>query len=419
MTTTSRSRRTEHGAFIVDRNGTILAFDQGMEGLTGWPAVEVVGRHKDRGDRLSGRGERRLASVPVYEGEIPVGRATCSLQLTLRARDGRALCTEASVRRLAGPGERLMVTVQRILARSAKSGVIADEARRDPLTALPGPESFGARLEQEFASASLSARPLALILADVDHLREINDRHGRAAGDRVLQELAGILRVSVDDEARLCRLGDDDFAILLPDAGRGEARQLAAGLRSMVERFRFFSGVEGTRLGSAQPAITISLGAASFPADAENGSDLLERARDALDEAREMGRNRVWCYLRRPRVPVEVPVFFDSAEALLVGYTRDLSPSGIFVQTSVPMEIGMRCALAFALPGGDGRVHVIGRVVRTVPPDTTLDTHTVRVPGMGVEFERFGGSIDRRSIETVLHRHEGQSLRPERPPLSF
>jgi len=83
------------------------------------------------------------------------------------------------------------------------------------------------------------------------------------------------------------------------------------------------------------------------------------------------------------------------------------------------MEIGMRCALAFALPGGEGRVHVIGRVVRTVPPDTAPDTHTARVPGMGVEFERFGGKIDRRSIETFLHRHESATLRPELPPLSF
>ena len=77
---------------------------------------------------------------------------------------------------------------------------------------------------------------LALVLADVDHLREINDRLGHEAGDEALQKLAGILRVCVDDETLVGRLGDDDFAILLPDSGRGEARQLAAGLRSTVER---------------------------------------------------------------------------------------------------------------------------------------------------------------------------------------
>jgi Tfp pilus assembly protein PilZ len=131
-----------------------------------------------------------------------------------------------------------------------------------------------------------------------------------------------------------------------------------------------------------------------------------------------MGGNRVWCYLRRPRVPLEVPVFFDGADPLLIGYMRDLSPSGIFVQTSTPIEVGMRCALAFPLPGLQGKVHVIGRVVRMVPtaraPEQTEDS----IPGIGVEFERFGGSTDRRAIESFLHRHESKSRRPEPGPLS-
>ena len=132
-----------------------------------------------------------------------------------------------------------------------------------------------------------------------------------------------------------------------------------------------------------------------------------------------MGRNRVWCYLRRPRVPVEVPVFFDGAESLLIGYTRDLSPSGIFVQTSAPVDIGMRCALAFPLPGLEGKVHVIGRVVRTVPSEQAHEEVELRIPGMGMEFERFGGSHDRRTIDTFLHHNETASLRPENGPLSF
>jgi Tfp pilus assembly protein PilZ len=91
----------------------------------------------------------------------------------------------------------------------------------------------------------------------------------------------------------------------------------------------------------------------------------------------------------------------------------------IFVQTAVPIEIGMRCALVFPLPGRDGKVHVIGRVVRTVPPQFTDDRESMRVPGMGVEFERFGGPNDRHSIEAFLHRHESETLRPEVGPLSF
>jgi diguanylate cyclase (GGDEF)-like protein len=403
MKESNRVRPASCGSFIIDRRGTILGFDQALEDLTGWPAVEIVGRNKEFG------------TVPLYSGEIPMMEHRRSLKLTMNCQDGRSLEVEAIANHMAGPGDRMLVTVLRVMALSAGDGSGQEQDRRDPLTALPNSEAFAVRLAAEFSTAASSAKPLALILADVDHLREINDRLGHTAGDEVLQKLAGILRVCVEDESLIARLGDDDFAILLPDSGRGEARQLAAGLRSTVERYRFF---QEENEGEERTQVTLSLGSASFPADAERASDLMERATDALNEARAMGRNRVWCYLRRPRVPLEVPVFFEGAESLLVGYTRDLSPSGIFVQTSVPIEIGMRCALAFSLPGRDSKVHVIGRVVRSVPPEMSPESAETRVPGMGVEFERFGGTSDRHAIEAFLHHHEGTSLRPETGTLS-
>jgi diguanylate cyclase (GGDEF)-like protein len=413
----SRVRSADCGSFIVDRRGTILGFDLALEELTGWPAVQVVGRHKDLARSMRAEeegGTSRIVSAPFYDGEIRLADQQGNLSLTLNCRDGRTLDVEAAATRLGGPGERMLVQVLRVNAISAGEPAREDATRRDPLTALPNAEAFAVRLASEFNTAAATARPLALIRADVDHLIEINDRLGHEAGDEVLRSVAGILRVRVEDDSRLCRLGDDDFAVILPEAGRGEARQFAASLRSTVERHRFFE----TAAGEPDLPVTLSLGAASFPADADNASDLMDRAQDALDEARSMGRNRVWCYLRRPRVPVQVPVFFEGAEALLVGYTRDLSPSGIFVQTSVPVDIGMRCALNFPLPGHDGKVHVIGRVVRTVPPETSTGAQDLRIPGMGVEFERFGGSTDRRAIESFLHDNESKTLRPENGILS-
>jgi diguanylate cyclase (GGDEF)-like protein len=388
-----------------------------MELLTGWPAIEVVGRDRNLCASLAASkdDDARLPAGPLYEGEVPVNVRGQLLSLQVHCRDGRVLEVEAVSERLDGPGDRALVTILRVLTISAVNDSRPGIERHDPLTLLPNAEAFRAGLEADLKTAALTARPLALILADVDHLRRINDRIGRAGGDEVLQKLAGILRVSVADETRIFRMADDDFAILMPDSGRGEARQQAAALRSTVERYRFFVN----EFDSSEARVTLSLGAASFPADAENPTDLVERAGEALNEARSMGRNRVWCYLRRPRVPLHVPVYFDGSESLLVGYTRDLSPSGIFVQTSAPIDIGMRCALSFPVPGHDGRVHVIGRVVRTVPPETSFESQELRVPGMGVEFERFGGRSDRRAIEAFLHRNESLTLRPENGTLSL
>ncbi len=413
-TSTIDKRRAELGSFIVDSHGTILGFDPAMELLTQWPAVEVVGQHKDLS--LSSGFEERIhpvATHPLYDGEIPVRPMPSNVELTLYSKDGTRIDVETSVTRLDGPGDRMMVTVLRMLARSARPQMTRGFAGRDERTGLPDREAFATRLAADFLTASTTARPLALILLDVDHLREVNDRLGHAAGDEVLKKIAGIIRVSVDDEYRIARLGDDDFAILLPNSGRGEARKVAASLRSTIERFRFFGNEE-----LEDVRITASLGSASFPADADGQKELVDRAREALDEARSMGRNRVWCYLRRPRVPVQVPVYFDSADdSLLVGYSRDLSPSGLFLQTSAAIDIGMRCAFAFSLPGHQGRVHVIGRVVRSVAPELE-DDQASRIPGLGVEFERFGGRNDRRAIVSFLHGRESESLRPENGILS-
>jgi uncharacterized protein (TIGR02266 family) len=392
----------------VDRSGTVLGFDQGMEELTGWTATMVVGLHKDMGcGRSSDSLSPTTASYPLYDGDLAEpSSGGGSVELRLHCRDGRGLLVEAIVERLSGPGERLQIKVLRVLARYAAKPSSDRLVGFDGRTGLLDRNSFLKKLDEQFARSSHTARPLALIVADVDHLRAVNDRLGHEGGNEVLRKLAGILRVAVGEDEQLGRLGADEFGVILPDAGRGEARQLAAALRTTAERFRFFPEQDNDEL-----PITLSIGAASFPADAENAAHLVERAYDALDEARSFGRNRVWCYMRRPRVPVEVPVYFDAAESLLVGYTRDLSPSGVFVQTSAPIDIGMRCALAFALPGDGAKVHVVGRVVRAVPAEPC--GADVRIPGMGVEFERFGGPQDQRAIESFLHTNEARTLRPE------
>lgn len=410
-----RDRGTRCGSFIVDRRGTILGFDLEMEALTGWPAIDVVGHNKELSEALATdeRGELRSTALPLYGGTIPMPADSQRLELRLNCRDGRSIDVEAVVIRLPGSGDRLAVSVHRVLARSASQPATGDIHQSDPLTGLSSRAVFTRRVATYLRSAAAIGRPLALVFADVDHLRRINDRVGHAAGSEVLRRIAGILRASVPDEDLVSRLGDDDFAMLLLGAGRGEARQVAARLRSTVERFRFF----GTRDEENPVQVTLSLGAASYPADADNEADLMERAREALEEARSFGRNRVWCYLRRPRVPVQVPVYFDGAESMLVGFTLDLSPSGLFVQTRTPVEIGMRCALAFPLPGTEDNVHVIGRVVRTVPAQQAM-LADARVPGMGIEFEKLGPA-DRRTLEMFLHLHESSTLRPEDGTFSF
>src|SRR5262245_6388768 len=174
--------RGPKGSFIVDGRGVVLAFDLKMEELTGWPAFEVVGRHKDQ----AGGHESADAGVIVrslYEGTIPTPSSPEAFDLRLRCRDGRLLDVEAFAKPLRGAGGRLSVNVSRVLALSEVPGLASGSERRDRLTGLEDQGAFLARLETEVALADACARPLAIILADVDHLRRINDRLGRSAGD--------------------------------------------------------------------------------------------------------------------------------------------------------------------------------------------------------------------------------------------
>lgn len=388
------------GSFLVDSRGILLGFDLKMEALTGWPAVEVVGRHKDlAGARDSSRGYAAVSLRPLYDGPIPANAEPDGFDLRLHCRDGRTLDVHARVRHLGGPGSRASVTIDRVLARSETPEKVYFEEHRDRLTGLEDRGSFLEHLNRRMVQAAAHGKPLTLILIDVDHLRRINDRVGRTAGDEVLRKLAGLLRAVVEEDDLVARMGEDDFAVLLHGAGRGESRQLAARLRSNMEQVRFLCG----RSATGPVKVTLSMGSASFPADAENETDLIERAREALGEARALGRNRVWCYARRARVPVKTPVYFDGTEPQIVGFSRDLSPSGIFVHTPTPLDEGMRCALAFPLPGTEDNIHVIGRVVRSVAPEAAREHGEDQVAGMGIEFEKFGPE-DRSTIETYLHR---------------
>jgi uncharacterized protein (TIGR02266 family) len=362
-----------------------------MERLTGWTAADVVGR---------------TAGVPILlQGGFAHDFGQNVTEVALLARDGSVLDLEVSVARCEGAGDRYMVTVARVVAPN-DSGRIAPAAGRDPLTGLATRETFLERLGVEMREAASSGRPLAVVVADVDHLRKVADTRGREAAATVLRKLAGILRATVREDDLVARLADDDFAVILNGLGRGSARQVAARLRSTIERFRFTSSWDG----DSSFSVTLSLGAASYPTDADNETDLLTRATEALQEARSLGRNRVWCYMRRPRVPLRTPVYLEGSSPLLLGYSQDLSPSGLFVATPAPIDVGMRCALSFPLPTAQGNVHVIGRVVRTVARHSAAPE--ARSAGMGVEFERFGAE-DRHAIEAYLYENESRTLRPE------
>jgi diguanylate cyclase (GGDEF)-like protein len=164
---------------------------------------------------------------------------------------------------------------------------LREMAVQDSVTRLYNHAYFHETLGVETERAQRYARTLSLIMLDIDGFKAVNDTHGHPFGDQVLRGLAQILRSSLREMDLAARYGGDEFALILPETSGSGAGIAAERLRSRVER-EVFSDDRGT---SAH--ITVSLGVATFPHDAENHQEMVKRADRALYSAKAGGGNRV------------------------------------------------------------------------------------------------------------------------------
>ena len=126
-----------------------------------------------------------------------------------------------------------------------------------------------------------------MLVFDLDHFKNVNDTHGHLVGDKVLAAMGEIVRKSVRAEDVACRLGGEEFAIVMRATGWAGALQMAERLRSAVEKHAFKA--DGVEL-----SVTISVGTATLdPARHDEPGTLLEEADQALYRAKDEGRNRV------------------------------------------------------------------------------------------------------------------------------
>jgi two-component system cell cycle response regulator len=165
--------------------------------------------------------------------------------------------------------------------------VVADfRASHDPLTGLWNRGAIMDILSKEMDRGNRRGSATGVILADIDHFKQINDEHGHLAGDGVLKRLAEKVGSVVRPYDSVGRYGGEEFIVVLPDCGLEEAGRVAERMRRIMEE----NAVE-TSEGAI--SVTISLGVASVVGDKENTDDLIRRADEALYRAKSRGRNRV------------------------------------------------------------------------------------------------------------------------------
>jgi two-component system, cell cycle response regulator len=238
-------------------------------GMPGWDGFETIRRLKD---------DARTRSIPV----IFLSASTCSQD---KAR-GLDLGAVDYVSKPFDPIE-LRARVRVALRTKSLHDLLEQRAHLDGLTGLKNRHALEERLTADWALCGRLRRPLAVIVADLDRFKRINDQHGHWAGDEVLRGAADVLRTAVRAADFVARLGGEEFVVVAPNCDLD-------GASVMAERFRTDLAALDFSFNGAAISVTASLGVAAA-LDPWNGepTDVLCRADWAMYQAKTEGRNTV------------------------------------------------------------------------------------------------------------------------------
>lgn len=281
------------GGEVVHLSGDSIAADDAAlwvpEGLSkaALAAKHLTALHSDdlRSDRDSmplllpsekwNRAPRSAAAIPLVSGDTALGVVVAWHSDPFRF----------------GASERefleLLTSVAALPLQNARQYAELDRrASTDSLTRLPNRSAFEAHFASLAHHFNRYSRPFSLLILDIDHFKQFNDRFGHTAGDRVLRHVGEVIRATVREADFPARFGGEEFVVLLPETGAIEARGAAERIRKAIESQPLVWG--GTSL-----TVTVSLGVAACPESCDSPGKLLEAADAALYLAKDAGRNRV------------------------------------------------------------------------------------------------------------------------------
>ncbi|MDO9625414.1 MAG: GGDEF domain-containing protein [Pseudomonas sp.] len=184
--------------------------------------------------------------------------------------------------------ERTAALEQALSELSGAHQQLSELNRRDDLTGLFNRQTLNEELHRSLVQAVRSQRPMAILMMDLDHFKQVNDHHGHLAGDACLQHAAQRLQQRLRAGDLLARFGGEEFVAVLSDTDLTGARDLAAQLRDDLARHPCI--YQGQAID-----LTISIGVCAGIPDSADSEQLLQRADQALYRAKAAGRNRVEC----------------------------------------------------------------------------------------------------------------------------
>jgi diguanylate cyclase (GGDEF)-like protein len=161
----------------------------------------------------------------------------------------------------------------------------------DELTGLYNIRHLKRVLGEEVKRSIRYNRPLSFFMLDIDWFKKYNDQHGHPRGDEVLRILSGLLQQNTRDVDTVFRYGGEEFSVIIPEVSKQEAYAMAERVRRVIQEHVF--PYEDDQPGGN---LTVSIGVANLPDDADEGDELVDKADRALYRAKHTGRNRACMY---------------------------------------------------------------------------------------------------------------------------
>jgi diguanylate cyclase (GGDEF)-like protein/PAS domain S-box-containing protein len=280
-------QHSREAIMITDARNRIIATNQAFSTLTGYSAEEVLGHNP----RMLSAG---LTPSDLYRQlwQDLNEHGTWQGEVWDRRKDGRVYpkwLTINTVRNDQGAVTHYVGIFSDITERKQAEERIYRLAHHDSLTGLNNRMALTLELNHAVAYATAHAQMLAVMLIDLDHFKEVNDVHGHAIGDQLLQQVAQRLQQAVRHGDQVARLGGDEFVVLLPQVSHLEAAGMVA------EKIRASLDAPFV-LEHLTLRTTASIGLACCPQDGDTAEHLLKRADTAMYHGKSQGRNQVCFY---------------------------------------------------------------------------------------------------------------------------
>ena len=157
---------------------------------------------------------------------------------------------------------------------------------KDALTGLYNKTFIHNRLQEEISRAIIYRRPCAFILLNIDNFQQFHENFGLLQAEVTLKKIASLIRDSFTEIDRVARVGDNEFAVVLPEKNKRQAQELAENIRKKID-----SAFDKER--DVFRRLTVSGGVSENPLDGVNAEELITQAKEALNSAKTQGKNRI------------------------------------------------------------------------------------------------------------------------------